>query len=320
MINADNVVVFDNTGIPSIMVRFKKCTNADLFPGGSNETHPMFIIDGEEVDEIFISKYPNTIINGKAYSLPYKEPATNIKHDEAAEACYSKGDGWHMLTAAEWAYLALESKRNKTLPHGNTNWGKDFNHPEEAGVCYDGSRTLTGSGPATWAHDHTPFGVHDLCGNIWEMISGLRLLNGEIQVIENNNAANKIDTSRKSDLWKPVIHEGKPTRFVIDDECNVKLTNEGESGGWDGCRWDELTTDIEVPETLKALALYPVDDEEVSSWMFTDTEGERLPIRGGSWYFTSGAGVFDLNLNNPRSGSNYFIGFRSAFYRKQKTE
>jgi hypothetical protein len=38
----------------------------------------------------------------------------------------------------------------------------------------------------------------------------------------------------------------------------------------------------------------------------------RLPIAGGNWNNGSNAGVFYLNLNNPRSNSNSNIGFRSA--------
>jgi len=40
---------------------------------------------------------------------------------------------------------------------------------------------------------------------------------------------------------------------------------------------------------------------------------ERLPIRGGNWNNTSNAGVFALNLNNPRSNVNTNIGFRCDF-------
>lgn len=319
MINSQNVVVFDNEGIPSIMVKFSKCTNADLLPGGSEQTHPMFIIDGEEVDEIYISKYPNTIINGKAYSLPYMKPATDITYEEAAKACFSKGEGWHMLTAPESAYLILESKKNNTLPHGNTDWGKDYNYSEEKGVCYDGVRTLTGSGPATWAHDHTPYGVHDLCGNAWEMIAGLRLMNGVIQVIENNNAANPVDTSRDSGLWKPIFVNDKPVHFVVH-EGDIILSDGGAPGRWDGCRWNDLKIDIEAPELLKALALCPADDKDGKSWLYVDTDGERLPFRGADFDSTSNAGVAALSLDDPRSYSFYSIGFRAAFYRKQKTD
>ena len=42
-------------------------------------THPMFVIGGKTYDEVYISKYPNVIINGKAYSLPLQEPSVNVK-------------------------------------------------------------------------------------------------------------------------------------------------------------------------------------------------------------------------------------------------
>ena len=37
-----------------------------------------------------------------------------------------------------------------------------------------------------------------------------------------------------------------------------------------------------------------------------------MPICGGNWNNTANAGVFNVNLNNPRSNSNSNIGFRSA--------
>ncbi len=38
----------------------------------------------------------------------------------------------------------------------------------------------------------------------------------------------------------------------------------------------------------------------------------RLPIAGGNWNNGATAGVFNLNLNNPRSNANWNIGFRAA--------
>ena len=39
---------------------------------------------------------------------------------------------------------------------------------------------------------------------------------------------------------------------------------------------------------------------------------ERLPLRGGNYGNTTGAGVFALNLNNTRGNSGDNVGFRSA--------
>lgn len=51
------------------------------------------------------------------------------------------------------------------------------------------ARTLTGSGPVQWRHNGKENGIADLSGNVWEWNSGMRIFNGEIQIIENNNAA-----------------------------------------------------------------------------------------------------------------------------------
>ena len=61
--------------------------------------------------------------------------------------------------------------------------------------------TLTGSGPARWRHDHTAHGIADLCGNLWEWQAGLRLVDGEIQIIPDNDAV-QADLSSASADWR----------------------------------------------------------------------------------------------------------------------
>lgn len=312
MIKRENTVIFDDKGIPSIMVKFTKESNKSLF-GGSEKPHPMFIIGGTEYDEIFISKYPNTIINGRPYSLPFTKPATNITNDEAAKLCFAKGDGWHMMTATEWGYLALDSLRNGTLPHGNTDYGKYHANKKEKGELYDGYRTLTGSGPATWAHDHTPEGVYDLCGNVWEMVRGLRLMNGDIQIAENNNAAQDIDLGEDSPNWKPVLDGEDVIRISTSNGMRFTTDDIDPEEGWDGSRWGDVKYECNITEQLREIALFTGEPE---AFLFADTEGERFPFRGGNWSSTSGAGVFCTALSDPRSISYAGIGFRSAFFRK----
>lgn len=303
----DNVVIFDNAGLPSIMVRFTRPENEKI--------HPMFIIGGEVYDEIYISKYPNCIIDGKAYSLPMQEPATNVDLEAAEKACFSKGEGWHLLTAAERGFLALDSYERATLPHGNTNYGKYHGNPEEQGKCYDGYRTFTGSGPATWTHDHTVFGVHDLCGNIWEWFRGMRLMDGELQIANNNDAAMNIDLSKNSSNWIPV-EIGEEKVYLVAENGTVKFTTEKpEEADYTGCRWEEVEYDCEMTKKLKDLALF---DGEPKAYIYVDSDGERLPLCGGSWSSTSSAGVFSVDLSNTRANSSSHIGFRSAYYRKRK--
>lgn len=307
----NTTVIFDNVGKPSMMVRIPKFKYSDVITGGREVTCSAFIIDGVEIPEIYISNNLNIVVNGRAYSLPFQKPAVNLSFDQAKEACEAKGPGWHLLTNAEWAAIALWSKKNGTLPHGNNYQGRDYDHEDEKGICFDGCKVLTGSGPDTWSHDHTPDGIFDLKGNVLEWVGGLRSLNGEIQIIPNNNAAKHIDQSRNSTEWQSITVDGKSLKFSETDN-GLKITTE-DAEGWSGCKFSELESDIEVPDILKELALYPADDADLTERIWADAEGERLPYRGGNWYYGSNAGVFNLYLHAPRSSSSSLVGFRSAF-------
>lgn len=215
----DVVAIYDNAGIPSIMHRFRRVTNKELF-GGSDAVHPAFIIGGEVYDEIYISVYENTMINGKPYSLPLQEPVTNITMEDFAQACFSKGEGWHCLTAAEWGLLADTGLKLGTMPHGNTNCSHWHGDDKEQGIIIEDSyKTLTGSSPATWTHDHTASGVHDLCGNIWEFARGVRIRDGALWAAENNDAAlPETDLTECGDGWKPITDaEGHPLYVAVED-------------------------------------------------------------------------------------------------------
>lgn len=312
-VKCDVVAIYDNAGIPSFMYRFTLVSNKELF-GGSDKPHPAFVIGGEIYDEVFVSVYENCEINGKPYSLPYQKPWTNITNDEAAKACFSKGEGWHLITAPEWGLLANTSLKNGTLPHGNTNGGKYHADPTEHGKTYDGgSKTLTGSGPATWTHNHTPEGVHDLCGNIWEMVRGLRIKNGMLQRAKDNDAALDIDLTTEGDGWENILDDsGKPIRVSVDGSITFTTDLDIEQDYTGDC-WEDVNMDCES-EQLKELALYA---GEPKAYCYIDsTEGEYFPIRGGNWSYGASAGVFCTNLGNPRSHSSASRGFRSAYFKK----
>jgi hypothetical protein len=132
------------------------------------------------------------------------------------------------MTNAEWAAIALLCKSRGFMPRGNNNYGQDTDVASEKGIpsyWYDSSgtkyigRTLTGSGPLGWVSDGSPFGVADLNGNIYEWTPGLRLNNGEIQILPDNDAAdNSKDLSATSVLWRAMLQDGTLvyTKWVTD--------------------------------------------------------------------------------------------------------
>lgn len=305
-----NEVIFDSRGIPDIMVVFTP-----------DELGLPAEIRGKAVKEYAISKYPNTLIGGVPYSLPYQQPAVNVNHDEAIRLCESKGPGWHLMTNDEWAALAHQSRKNGTLPRGNTDRGKSHSHPEETGTTYKdsggSSKTLTGSGPITWNHDHTAEGVADMCGNIWEHVGGIRFVNGQVQVIPNNEAAAGADQSKDSKEWTPLYTADGDTIYYDVEDGRIGLRPvEPDSKDYDGVEFRELNgSAIDVPDQLIELGLYPAPGYEGTDYFWLDTDGERIVVRGGAWAGGAGAGVFYFSGPYSRAGVHWSVGFRSALIR-----
>ena len=321
----NNTVLFDNKGMPSVMVRIPKFKMSDVITGAPDTTHPAFIVNGVEKNEIFISKYQNIVVDDRAYSLAMQDPKTSVNFDQAKVYCENKGEGWHLLTNAEWAAIALWSKKNGTMPRGNNNYGADHSASHERGtqVSLDGARTgrvATGSGPVTWSHDGTNAGIFDLNGNVYEWTAGMRLVDGEIQIIADNNAAvTGINQTAASSLWKAIAADGSlvapGTAGSLKYDNPSKIVKVLTSATAANVAFESLTAEagITIPTILKALALAPLDADHGGDRLYTDGTGERVPFRGGNWNNTSNAGVFMLYLNGPRTYSRSYIGFRSAF-------
>lgn len=314
IIRHENIVVFDDSGIPSIMVRIER-PKTEVIPA-------MFRIGGKVADAIYISKYPNKVIGGRAYSLPMADSTVSINFDEAVQACRAKGKGWHLMTAVEWEYLLNESRQQDILPHGNTDWDNDYYHKDEAGERNGCGldRTLTGSGPVTWNHDHTVYGVSDMCGNVWEWLAGLRIVDGVLEYIPNNDAAlEDCDLSRDSKDWKQIITDAinKSVARVNVEHGEITITDKaaGEEYTPDhgGIPIKDLKVDLNhIPQVLRDLGIIPesrLDSEGKTYVWFDATEGEYMPLRG-----SASSGPSALNLNLVRSHSYDNIGFRSAFY------
>lgn len=331
-----NTVLFDDLGMPSIMVRIPKFKVSDVIEGGPQNTHPAFIVNGVEKNQIYISKYQNIVYIGRAYSLPFKDPKVSLTFDQAKQYCENKGPGWHLMTNAEWAAIALWCKKNGTMPRGNNNYGCDHSAPHEKGIeaYFDSSagktgRVATGSGPASWAHDNTNAGIFDLNGNVYEWVGGMRLVDGEIQIIPYNNAASHVDQSAESTLWKAILPDGT----LVDPGTVGTLKYDAETTTPSGIRintevvnstGEDTSVDktfetvaavegVTVPTLLQTLALAPIDNQHGADRMYMRNAGERLPSRGGNWGAASIAGVFCLALDGTRAGSNTSRGFRSAF-------
>lgn len=335
-----NEILYDDKGLPSIMVRIPKMTFAQLGLGASTATFPAFLVNGQEVDEIFISKYQNIVQNGRAYSLPGQLNTSNITFDNALKACTDKGAGWHLMTAFEWGALILWCEKNGFIPLGNNSWGK--HNTENVYKALPGDyesgnirRTLTGTGPLEWYHDKTPSGIADLCGNVWEWTGGMRLVKGELQILTNNNAADGDNPqTAASTLWKAIDAttgelitpngSGTTTNSIKADFVSSKITWSASitdsAPGSHYCMFQDITCAASIDDAaktvLQSLGLLPITSSIITGWhrcYINNAEDERSLHRGGNYNSGSQYGFASFDLNDPRSFSNVVIGFRSAF-------
>lgn len=135
-----NVVQYDADGNPSIFVKFPKMKSSDLDSSLPDHTHPAFIINGVEQDNILIGKYMSSELesSGTQYSLPNMPPRVSMHHDTFLAKMRAFGNGASGITIADHGFLLLLAHKNGWEPHGNNNWGCDYRDasPWEVGKAY----------------------------------------------------------------------------------------------------------------------------------------------------------------------------------------
>lgn len=353
MVCPNNEVITDDMGIPGVYVQRTPRILSELVTGGDGSTHPAFLVHNKQVGKLFIGKYQGKDHGSRIYSLPGEDPRVNINLDTYEQYCKNKGDGHHCITAAEWAYLALCCKKDGKIPKGNNSYGKDhseasataiptatvldtWNDPSHVGQT---ARVATGTGPLTWSDTGDASGIWDLNGNVWEWVSGIRLVKGELQVIPYNDAAAPdVATGASSSEWRAINADATAWSNLFVTPTGSGATANAVKLDWVTDHWQwgktietqaDATHDCEFAKTtmvglsdfaqmyMRAMALAPEAEAEYNGDRFWSNNGadERCAFRGGGWLDGAYAGVFSLNFNYPPSHVYLNLGGRPAFYK-----
>ena len=304
------VVIYDANGLPNMMLKLENTAPT------KDQADPVFIVKGVEYDSVYLSRFLNSAVKNQVVSLPLRDPLTYINMDDAIARIRQKGEGWHLLTNCEWQYI-----KDTTRPgtHGNTSYGHYHTDESEEGMRSEYGRTETGSGPAAWFHNgNTETGIADTIGNVWKIVSGIRLKSGKLEYMPNNDAAAPdADLSEDSKEFLEVLANGRPVMIGPGEDGDMMITT-GEVEGYDAVEREEVSVSLdEVPQILEDLGIIVNDENASKEWFAADAElYEAVCFVGASYYVTSHSGPSALALDDPRSYVSTSIGFFSALLGK----
>ena len=299
------VVIYDKNGLPNMMLKVENTAPT------KEQADPIFIVKGVEYDSVYLSRFLNSAVGDQVVSLPFRDPLASINMDDAIQRIRQKGEDWHLLTNCEWQYI-----KDTTRPgtHGNTAYGKYHGDDAERGVLSEYGRTETGSGPASWYHNgDKETGIADTIGNVWKIVSGIRLKRGKLEYMANNDAAAPdADLSEESTEFLEVLVDGSPVKIGPGE--NGMMITTGEVEGWDCVERGDVCIDLKtVPDILKDIGIITDDTETETDIFAADAElDEAICFVDANWYSTSSSGPSALSLSYPRTYANADIGLFSA--------
>lgn len=233
----------------------------------------------------------------------------------------------HAQASTSTTYCAWYHATNN-FPKGNNN--NALGDAQDAAILYvaDGNGTYTGCGKtgsanlfARTTHNGQNCGIADLNGIVWEFSPGMTSDGTNLYALNTSVAMKSLtggntlatDAFGATGLAANYTSIGatyqsltKANGWVTTGNATAQVLSEATSGN----NW--FLTGFGVPITGGTGGSNAFGNDGVyqpSAW-----PAELAPLSGGSWSYSSDAGVWALGLGNSRTYSNASFGFRSALY------
>jgi len=335
----NNYAVIDKNGEAHSMVEIPRKNWDPTNQFASSTIHPAFMVNGVQ-KRVFIGKYQASLDGSNYVTRPNMAVKTGLTFDQELTAASGLNNGtditgFHLMTNAEWALVQEICKANNYVPAGNNSYGRDADNKSVTGRLEDPTLFAGSSGNAKWyagsgghltSHNLQESGIFDLNGNVWERVGGFRINEGEIQILENNNAADYTKSQASGSAeWKAILVDGNLVAPGTAGTLKLNGTNPVSVV-------DTITTQLVDPNSvshvfentttsltgngidlLKKLGVLPYTTGLGGDYLYMRNYGEIIPLRGGSWGSAGGAGVFALYLCHTRASAYSGLGFRFAF-------
>ena len=337
---------------PSVVVWRPAHKASYYLEGAGDNFHPAFKAGANMYPGYWAGKYagPYVTSNSKTLllSLPGFDGKANALTGAQVDTSYDTsvtygtagGNGSHSITNTEYMEIALDCYGNGFQPKGNNYYGKDTSDPEAPeyyGVpsYWNASkiaRVLNGSGPLSWFHDGSPWGVWGMNGNFIDVTTGFRQKAGEIQVLANNDAAlSDCDHSDATGPWKAILQDGSLvapgtegtlkydalSTITISTLVTTRTTTAAKNHTFGTVTAADGVT---IPKIAQLLGIAPIGTaaQHGNDYIYirNDAEGsysETVALRGGYWAHYARNGVFSLYLDCYRSSTGSTTGSRLAF-------
>lgn len=249
------------------------------WPAEGFKLHPAFRrADGRPAAAIRVGAYVAGEHEGRVVVEAGRKPWTSIDFHAAEARVGELGCGWRL-----WSIYDLSAIQILAMIELG---GADMQGLVAPGNVRGGGAVGGGESGATWR------GLHELWGNVWQMVNGLRVAADGVICVWSADRPGSGEWIRTGVEYGPGADDGFPTSF-----------HEERGDGFD-------LSLLFLPDDVTAAA----DDAAISDWVWGHWGSrETVAYSGGYWGTGANAGVFALHLALARSYASAGIGFRPAF-------